>query len=219
MNMTQDFLSVTGMVLKTVPVGEYDRRVVILTTEMGKISAFAKSARKPNSHLVAATNPFSFGKFRLYTGRSSYNIIEADITNYFEELREDFVSAYYGMYFLEISDYYSRENNDEKEQLKLLYQSMRALCSPKLENQLIRAIFEIKSIVVNGEFPGIPTKNNFQESTLYAIQYIVESSIEKLYTFHVSPEVLQELSRVSDYYRKMMMDHKFLSLEVLDSLL
>ena len=123
------------------------------------------------------------------------------------------------MYFLEISDYYSRENNDEKEQLKLLYQSMRALCSPKLENQLIRAIFEIKSIVVNGEFPGIPVKNNFQESTLYAIQYIVESSIEKLYTFHVSPEVLQELSRVSDYYRKMMMDHKFLSLEVLDSLL
>ena len=116
----QEFITVIGMVLKVVPVGDYDRRVVILTSEMGKIVAFAKNARKPNSHLVAATNPFSFGKFRLYAGRSSYNIIEAEISNYFEKLRDDFEAAYYGMYFLEIADFYTRENNDEKEQLKLL---------------------------------------------------------------------------------------------------
>lgn len=216
--MTQEFLAVTGMILKTVPVGEYDRRVVVLTTEMGKISAFAKSARKPNSHLVAATNPFSFGKFRLYAGRNSYNIIEAEISNYFEELREDFVSAYYGMYFLEISDYYTRENNDEKEQLRLLYQSMRAICSPKLNNKLIRSIFEIKSIVVNGEFPGIPGNRVLLESTIYTIRYIVDSGVEKLYTFDVSPEVLHELISISEYYRKTIMDHKFMSLEILDSM-
>ena len=216
--MTQEFLAVTGMILKTVPVGEYDRRVVILTTEMGKISAFAKSARKPNSHLVAATNPFSFGKFRLYAGRNSYNIIEAEISNYFEELREDFVSAYYGMYFLEISDYYTRENNDEKEQLRLLYQSMRAICSPKLNNKLIRSIFEIKSIVVNGEFPGIPENRVLLESTIYTIRYIVDSGVEKLYTFDVSSEVLHELISISEYYRKTIMDHKFMSLEILDNM-
>ncbi|MDD2968965.1 MAG: DNA repair protein RecO [Lachnospiraceae bacterium] len=216
--MTQEFLAVTGMILKTVPVGEYDRRVVILTTEMGKISAFAKSARKPNSHLVAATNPFSFGKFRLYAGRNSYNIIEAEISNYFEELREDFVSAYYGMYFLEISDYYTRENNDEKEQLRLLYQSIRAICLPKLNNKLIRSIFEIKSIVVNGEFPGIPENRVLLESTIYTIRYIVDSGVEKLYTFDVSSEVLHELISISEYYRKTIMDHKFMSLEILDNM-
>ncbi len=216
--MTQEFLAVTGMILKTVPVGEYDRRVVILTTEMGKISAFAKSARKPNSHLVAATNPFSFGKFRLYAGRNSYNIIEAEISNYFEELREDFVSAYYGMYFLEISDYYTRENNDEKEQLRLLYQSIRAICLPKLNNKLIRSIFEIKSIVVNGEFPGIPENRVLLESTIYTIRYIVDSGVEKLYTFDVSSEVLHELISISEYYRKTIMGHKFMSLEILDNM-
>ncbi len=214
----QEFLSVMGMILKTVPVGDYDRRVVILTKEMGKISAFAKSARKPNSHLVAATSPFSFGTFRLYAGRSSYNIIEADISNYFESLRDDFASAYYGMYFLEISDYYTRENNDEKEQLKLLYQSMKALCIPTLDNKLIQVIFEIKSIVVNGEFPGIVNIEKYQTSTIYAINFIEQSPIEKLYTFHVTQQVLQELVEIAEQLKNRFWDYKFKSLEILNSL-
>lgn len=214
----QDFLLTTGMVLKAEPIGEYDRRIVILTTDRGKISAFAKGARRPNSRLMASTNPFCFGEFKIYPGRNSYTILDADISNYFETLRNDFEAAFYGMYFLEISDYYTRENNDEKEMLKLLYQSLRALTAKALEHRLVRSVFEIKSIVINGEFPGIPIENGFLDSTLFTVQYIVESSIEKLYTFTVKPEVLEELIRISDACCKRCMERKFKSIEILENL-
>ena len=96
----QDFIILTGIVIKSEPIGEYDRRIVLLTKERGKISAFARGSRRAGNRLMAPTNPFSFGKFRLFAGRTSYNVSEAEISNYFEELRSDFIGAYYGMYFL-----------------------------------------------------------------------------------------------------------------------
>ena len=79
----------TGIVLRSAAVGEYDRVVTILTTGKGKISAFARNARKLNNRFMAKVSPFCFGKFKLYAGRNSYTIAEAEITNYFEELRQD----------------------------------------------------------------------------------------------------------------------------------
>lgn len=214
----QEFTEITGMVLKAEPIGEYDRRVVMLTKEKGKISAFAKGSRRQTSKLLAATNPFSFGTFKLYAGRSSYNILDASISNYFEGLREDFEGAYYGMYFLEVMDYYTRENNDEKEMLKLLYQSLRALMHESLDNRLVRYIFEMKAMVLNGEFPGIPTEGAWEESTRYAISYIMDSGIEKLYTFTVTPSVLAQMKKIADDYRRRFVDRTFKSLEIVDNL-
>lgn len=215
----QEMITVTGMVLSQTPIGEYDRRVCILTKERGKISAFAKGARRQNSRLMASTNPFSFGQFKLYQGKTSYNIMEANIDQYFEILREDFVSAYYGMYFLEIADYYTRENNDELEMLKLLYQSMRALVHPGIDNRLIKCIFEIKAVVVNGEFPGLSTGRNFDDSTIYTVDYIASSSIEKLYTFQVSEKVLLELKEIGNTLRERYFQKEYKSLEILETLI
>ena len=198
--------------------GEYDRHISLLTKERGKLSAFARGARRPGSRLAAATNPFAFGSFKIYEGKNSYTVTEADIQNYFEELRADYIGACYGLYFAEVTDYYTRENNDEREMLKLLYQSLRALCAQSLPNPLVRCVFECKAIAINGEFPGPPAGRELEESTVYCLQYIASSSVEKLYTFVVTDSVLKELKQVAAEYMKRFVGREFKSLEVLQTL-
>lgn len=245
-------ISVTGMVLAATPIGEYDRRIVILTKERGKISAFARGARKPNSALVGVTGPFSFGEFTVYEGRTSYTLMSASISNYFQELRLDVEGAYYGFYFLDIAGYYAREANDETELLKLLYQTCRALVNPHIPNRLIRRIYELRAVTVNGEGPQVfecvCCRGNVKEmlfsvkrgglvcsrcietgrasdarslhpSTLYTLQYIISSSIEKLYTFVVKEEVMKELEGIATDYLAEYLGKSFKSLEILETIL
>ena len=263
-------IKLTGMVLVSMPVGDYDRRLTILTKERGKISAFAKGARKPTSPLLGCSQPFSFGEFVLYEGKSSYNVVSADISNYCAELRDDVESIYYAMYFCEFSCFMTKENLEAGEPLKLLYMTLRALSKPALHKKLVRRIFELRFMAVNGEMPQVENcvlcgreemlkqpngwfspseggicceecrKKRMQEqggaegtttggkylpendgvwigtSTIYTMQYILATPLEKLFTFTVSDEVLSELSAAMDQFLAKHVGHKMKSEEMLE---
>lgn len=206
--------NLTGMVLKAAPVGEYDRRLVILTRERGKITAFARGAKRPGNQLMAVSRPFAFGAFFLFEGRESYSLQRAEISNYFAELAGDMEAACYGSYFLELTDYYCRENVDGTEMLLLLYQSMRALMKPALPNTLVQLIFELRTMVANGEYTEKPPRP-VSDSAGYAWEYIIASPIESLYTFILKGEVQQELKACVELNKKRFIDRTFHSLEIL----
>ena len=55
-------------------------------------------------------------------------------------------------------------------------------------------------------------------STLYAMQFIVGTPVEKLYTFTLSDEVLKELGKLMGRYLDVYVAHRFKSLEILEQL-
>lgn len=235
---------VMGMVLTAMPISEYDKRITILTRERGKISAFARGARRPASQLLAAANPFTFGEFELFEGKNSYSLTKASVKNYFRDLAADLDAAALGFYFMEFAEYYCQENNDEREMLKLLYQSMRALETARFDRELVRAVFELRAIAINGEGPQVFSCMRCQgkeelsvfsvrkggifctgcgrdvggqhilDSTRYAMQFIISTPIERLYTFTVSDEVLRELTSIMSEYMDRYVHHEFKSLHI-----
>lgn len=237
-------IKVTGLVLQTGNIGEYDRRIVLLTKERGRISAFARGAKKATSPYAAACQPFTFGKFSLYEGKNSFNLMWAEVDNYFDNLKKDLDLIYYGSYFCELASYLTRENNDELQILKLIYQSLRALEKKTITPALIRYIYEIKILAFYGigmevfQCVRCQRKDNLtgfhpaeggvvcsscgrkklpvSPSTLYTLQFIITSPVEKLYTFRVSQEVLLELKRIVKEFMRVHLDHEFKSLAFLN---
>ncbi len=238
-------IEATGIVLTAMPIGEYDKRITILTKEFGKITAFARGARRQNGKLLAATNPFTFGTFELVEGRQAYTLIRANVKEYFRELTQDFDAASMGFYFLEFASYICQEGNDERMMLKLLYQSLRALTSPAFSTRLVRAVFELKAMGINGLGPEVfsclhchkqenlcafstrrggifcadcasqaGSVKNLQGDTVYAMQFILATPIESLYTFALSEPILTELSDVMQDYMAYYLPHEFKSLKV-----
>lgn len=212
-------LKVSGMVLSAVPFGDYDKRVVLLTKERGKITAFARGARRQNSMLLAASTPFAFGAFTVYEGRSAYTLVRAEISEYFTEVKADFEAACYGCYFMEVADYYSRENLDGSAMLNLLYVTLRALPKEQPDNELIRCVFEMRAMVQNGEYPYETAKDaSLQETTRYALSYILSAPLQKLYSFTLAPSAFAELRSVQDHFNRTHIDRKFKSLDILKSM-
>lgn len=145
----------TGIVLSAMPVNDYDRRLSILSFENGRVSAFARGARRPKNQLTAFARPFTYGRFTAYEGRDSYTVTDCEDAVFFDRLEKDPEKTYYGMYFCELMEYLTRENSEDREQVKLLYTTLSALGKEIVPVTLIRRIFELRAFANYGEAPNI----------------------------------------------------------------
>lgn len=242
----RDKIELTGIVLSSMLVGDYDKRLVILTKERGKITAFAKGARKPNSPFLGLSEPFNFGKFVLIEGYDAYRLVGGDIKEYFLNVKNDIEGICYGTYFCDVLEHLSVEGIGDVNVLNLLYVTLKALTKQDIPNALIRRIFELKVLVYDGEALaafscvkcGEKNVTTFYlrgnglvcnhcktsemkpltESTIYTLQYVISTTLDKLYTFQLKDEVWKEVDEVIGSYFGQHVGKKFPSLEILSSL-
>ncbi len=229
-------VTVHGIVLTSMPVGDYDRRITILTSERGRITAFAKGARRPTGAFLACTRGFTYAEFTLFEGRDAYNVKSVEKVRYFEELTGDLEGTYYGMYFCELAGTLTREGLEEAGQMKLLYLALLALTKKIMPARLVRCIFELRAIAIYGEgmraegeyysarYNGLNSENyagsvKVSETTLYTVRFIEQTPLKELFAFKVSDEVLSELERITADYMQNRIERKLKSLEALESII
>lgn len=130
--------------------------------------------------------------------------------------------------------------------LNLIYHSLRALLDKRIPDKLVRAVYELKQLVINGEYPeffcctscgaaedieGFSISSNgvlchsclrkkdtirILPATLYTLQFIVATPCEKLYSFTVKDEVLAELTEVMRCCILKYLDKRMKSLDMLE---
>ena len=133
-------------------------------------------------------------------------------------------------------------------ELNLLYVTLKALEQGTVDNQLIRYVFEVRLMDIEGqgihaytcvrcnkkelkyfnakaggllcEACGKELKltRTVSETLIYTLQYIQSADLTKLYAFQLSEEAMAELKYVADRFREAYIDRKFKSLEILSSL-
>ncbi len=233
-----------GIVLLSAPCGEYDRRLVVLTAQRGKITVFARGARRPGNSFSACTGSFTFAVFTLYEGREAYTLKSADQTRFFEELRDDPERACYGIYFCEMASACAREGMDEENLMKLLYLSLSALAKNVIDARLVRAVFELRCIADFGEAPltegtwysrtgsgltanpygiaGAPytSESSFEvsENARSLAAYIITAPLVDIFTFSVPEATILELLAVSSDWSEYRIGRNLKSREILETI-
>lgn len=242
-------IELTGIVLSSAPVGDYDKRLVILTKERGKITAFARGARKPNSPYLGVSEPFNFGTFTLSEGYDAYHLAGANIKEFFLDVKNDIEGICYGTYFCDILEYLCVDGYGDSNVLNLIYVTLKALSKGEVPKPLIRRIFEIRMLDYDGEgmmafecamcgkkdLVGFYLAGNglicsscatkvestymLNESSIYTLQFVLSTPLKKLYSFQVSDQVMRELEHVVNQYFTKHITKKFKSLEILQNLM
>lgn len=92
----------TGITLKSVPFGENDRLLTILTPEFGLVRAVAPGARKHKSSLRGRSGLFVVNHLLIVRGRSLDKVIQADSVMSFSTFSKDLGKLTAGQYLAEL---------------------------------------------------------------------------------------------------------------------
>ncbi|NES24380.1 MAG: DNA repair protein RecO [Symploca sp. SIO3E6] len=117
----------TGINLKSMPLGEADRLVTILTREYGLIRAVAPGARKQKSKLGGRIGLFVVNQLLLAKGRSLDKITQAETLESYPGLSKNLGKLAASQYLAELVLYHALSEQPQEELFELLNEHLRRL--------------------------------------------------------------------------------------------
>lgn len=108
-------INTDGIVVSSIPFKESSRIINILTKDMGIVGCIVKGCKSLKSKLRLPSEKFAYGTFHFYYKENGLStLIEADIKNYFINIKSDIVKISYMSYLCELAtNVYKESNNSE----------------------------------------------------------------------------------------------------------
>jgi len=128
---------VRGFVLRTVPFGEHDRILDILTRESGLITASARGSRRTRSPMLAGTQDFALSEFTLFNLKGRSSVDSADLVQSFIELQSDLTRLVCAAHLSEVYLDCLRDDPDQPQLYPLWAYTMGALIDTRKDPLLV----------------------------------------------------------------------------------
>ncbi len=141
----------TGVVLRTMRLGEADRIVTFLTSGRGKVRAVAKGVRKTRSRFGGRLEPTTHVSLLLYEGRELDVVTQAETLEQFRAVREDLDRLAKATVLLEATDQVAQERHPSSRLYSMLLGALRALSAA--DGPLLVPAFFLKLLALEGFHP------------------------------------------------------------------
>jgi len=142
-----------GIVVSVTELGEHDKLLGVFSEELGIISVSAKGATSRHNNLKAVTRVFCYGEFVLYDKKNGYyTISEVNPITDFMGLAKDVERLETANKLVKFVKFTAVENEESKEMLRLLLNSLHLLANTEKNINLIKCVYFLKAL----EYMGLP---------------------------------------------------------------
>lgn len=147
------YIVIRGVVLRETEIKEADKILTLLTAERGKISVFARGARRKSCKYAACAQSLAYSEWTLYQKGDWYYANEGSTLELFNGLRSDLDAMSLGFYFAELTEAVTSEEAAATELTRHLLNGLYALSALHKPPMLVKAAFEGKLLCLAGYEP------------------------------------------------------------------
>ena len=156
---------IDGLVLREMQSGDNDRRILVLTSEEGKMWITAKGAKSVRSKYAAISHIFSYANFEFYEKNGTKWLSGGSAITVFSNLQNDLEGFSLASYIAQIADEITGEDFPAEEVLRTTLNAIYAIDKKLKPYGQIKAAYELFAANVSGFMPDITECSVCKESS------------------------------------------------------
>jgi DNA repair protein RecO (recombination protein O) len=229
--------SVNALVLRSLPVGEYDKSLLLFAEGEGPVRCWAKAAGRIKSPLLAASSVYTYGRYTINRRGERVTVRQAEVVESFFDLRKDITALAAAGFVTELCSSLTVEGQPDDELLRLTLNALYALSRGVAGCDAILGAYTFRALTGAGYMPHLdgcvrcgrldaayafspldgglvcrqcaPGAKPLPQAVIDAIRYITTCEDKKLYMFKAQGGLDMQLAVLAAEYAQNQLARPF----------